>query len=522
MATLDDVAKTGARLGFTPPAGHEDDYLQLLRATDACAAELLRIPDYLTPVDIERFPRKNVHRPTDEENILRGWATKCEIRGEKGGPLEGKTVCFKDTICVAGVPLEFGTSAFEGFVPSVDATVVTRILEHGGTVSGKATCENFSHGPASFSSPRGPVQNPYAHGFSTGGSSSGCGALVGSGEIDLAVGGDQGGSIRIPASLCGIVGLKPTFGLVPYTGVLSSDSGVDHVGPMARSVYETALLLEAIAGYDSVDDRSAWAPLPEAIPRYTKTVLATREKGISGLKIGLLKEGFIHASLDAAVDKSVRAAAEKFKELGATVEEVSVPLHAHTDALCHVLNKFASAGTRSGRQVGRRGLYLNEYWQQLLPWSQEKFDKARYHVTGTSLCSEYGWMAYPTVYGHAQNLSRRLRDEYDALLETYDVILMPTVTQAPRLHVAPDAGPLAWAKATPGIISNTAASNLTGHPSISVPCGFVPPSPDDILKPEDEQIRLPCGMMLMGKMFGEEHLLAVADAWEQANDWKQM
>jgi amidase len=208
-------------------------------------------------------------------------------------------------------------------------------------------------------------------------------------------------SLAQPASLCGIVGLKPTFGLVPYTGVLSSDPGVDHVGPMSKTVYDVrprfvarritlilsqaALLLEAIAGYDGIDDRQLGAPLPANIPKYAAAVLEHRKKGIKGLKIGLLREGFAHKSLDKAVDESVRAAIAKFVELGATVEEVSVPLHAHTDALCHVLNKFASAGTRSGRQVGRRGLYVNCYWDQLLPWTQEKFDKAKYHVTGTAM-----------------------------------------------------------------------------------------------------------------------------------------
>ncbi|GAA6014797.1 hypothetical protein JCM10207_002184 [Rhodosporidiobolus poonsookiae] len=516
-ATLGDVEETGKRLGFLPPAGHEEDYVTLLQATDACAAELLAIPGYTPEVNYARFPRKDVHRPADEDNKLRGWSWKATVKGE-----DASAVCLKDTIALAEVPLCFGTSAFEDYLPSVDATVVTRILENGGTIVGKATCENFSHGPASFSSPHGPVQNPYAHGFSTGGSSSGCGALVGSGEVDMAIGGDQGGSIRIPASLCGIVGLKPTFGLVPYTGVLSSDSGVDHVGPMTQSVLDAAVLLEAIAGYDNIDDRQLGAPLPQNVPKYAEAVLNSRKDGAKGLRIAVLREGFMHKTLDPAVDKSVRAAIAKYEELGAVVEEVSVPLHAHTDALCHVLNKFASAGTRAGRQVGRRGLYLVDYWQKLLPWTQDKFDKAKYHVTGTSMCAEYGWMKYPTVYGHAQNLTRRLRDEYDQLFAKFDVVIMPTVTQAPRRHVAKDAGPLAWARSTPGIISNTAASNLTGHPTITIPCGFVPPSPDDIRSPEDEEIRLPCGMMLMGKMFGEANLLAAADAWEQAYEWKKL
>ncbi|GAA5823414.1 hypothetical protein JCM11251_000626 [Rhodosporidiobolus azoricus] len=522
LASFSDVEAAGRRLGFQPPPEHLEDYQTLLRATDACAAEIMALPDFVPTVDFERFPRQNVHRPADEENKLRGWSWKAMVAGGNDGILAGKTVCLKDTICLADVPLCFGTSAFTDYKPTTDATAVTRVLESGGTIVGKATCENFSHGPASFSSPHGPVQNPYAHGFSTGGSSSGCGALVGSGEVDMAIGGDQGGSIRIPASLCGIVGLKPTFGLVPYTGVLSSDTSVDHIGPMTQTVYDAALLLEAIAGYDSIDDRQLGAPLPTDVPKYSAAVLTARKNGIKGIKIGVLREGFMHKSLDKAVDESVRAAVAKFKQLGAIVEEVSCPLHAHTEALCHITNKFASAGTRIGRQVGRRGHYANDYWGQLLPWTQDKWDKAKYHVSGTAMSAEYGWPAYPTVYGRSMNIIRKMKLDYDALLETYDAIVMPTVTQAPRRHVGPDAGPLAWARATPGIISNTAASNLTGHPTVTIPCGFIPPSPADVKSPDDEQIKLPCGMMLMGKLFGEEKLLSIADAWETNFKWKQL
>lgn len=122
--------------------------------------------------------------------------------------------------------------------------------------------------------------------------------------------------------------------------------------------------------------------------------------------------------------------------------------HVHTEALCHITNKFASAGTRIGRQVSRRGYYANDYWNQLLPWTQDKWDKAKYHVSGTAMSAEYGWQAYPTVYGRSMNIIRKMKLDFDALLEQYGATVMPTVTQAPRRHVAPDAGPLAWAKAT--------------------------------------------------------------------------
>lgn len=141
--------------------------------------------DYFPVPDLQRWPREHVHLPPSEENTLKGWAWKAQIKGTPGGPLTGRTVCFKDTIGIAGVPLLFGTDAFSGYIPSSDATCVTRVLEAGGLLVGKAACENFSHGGASFTSPYGPVENPYAIGFSAGGSSSGCGALIGSGEVDM-------------------------------------------------------------------------------------------------------------------------------------------------------------------------------------------------------------------------------------------------------------------------------------------------------------------------------------------------
>ncbi|KAJ7629505.1 amidase signature domain-containing protein [Mycena polygramma] len=522
MATLSDVSAAAQKLSFAIPPDHGADYLVLLGATDRAVEAIMSYPDYQIPVDLKNYPRKNIHRPLPKDNKLRGWAWKATIEGNAGGILDGKTVCFKDTVCIADVPQLFGTTAVQDFIPVSDASVVTRVLEQGGLIVGKAMCENLSHGPTSHSTPFGPVENSYAKGFSAGGSSSGCGALVGSGEVDLGIGGDQGGSIRIPASHCGLVGLKPTFGLVPYTGVLSSDPAIDTVGPMARTALDAALLLQAVAGYDMIDDRQLGAPLPADMPKYSELLLQSRKDGLNGLRIGLLKEGFECNSSDTAVNEKCQDAIAKLEELGATVEEVSVPLHLLTPQITHIVNKFASSQTRQGRQVSRKGLYINEYWEKLLPWTQDKFEKAKYYVTGTAMCAEYGWSRYPTAYGRAMNLSRRLRDEYDAILSVYDVLMMPTVPQPPRRHAAYDAGPLAWAEAAAGITSNTAASNLTGHPTITFPVGFVPPSPGDVLQPEDSDIKLPCGVMAMGKMFDETTLLNIADAFGQAFDWKSL
>ena len=172
----------------------------------------------------------------------------------------------KDNICLAGVPMMNGASTLEGYVPDVDATVVQRILDAGGTIVGKSVCEYFCFSGGSHTSSSGPVHNPHRQGYSAGGSSSGSAALVAAGEVPMALGGDQGGSIRMPASFCGIYGMKPTHGLVPYTGIMPIELTIDHTGPMTATVEDNALLLEVLAGPDGLDPAPVWRPV-DAISR---------------------------------------------------------------------------------------------------------------------------------------------------------------------------------------------------------------------------------------------------------------
>src|SRR5215467_1887183 len=167
----------------------------------------------------------------------------------------GKRIALKDSICLSGVPMMNGSTILEGYIPEIDATIVTRILDAGGTIAGKAHCEFFCLSGGSHTGAAGPVHNPRRMGHSAGGSSSGSAALVAAGEVDMAIGGDQGGSIRIPASFCGIYGMKPTHGLVPYTGIMPIELTLDHTGPMTASVASNALLLEILAGPDGLDPR---------------------------------------------------------------------------------------------------------------------------------------------------------------------------------------------------------------------------------------------------------------------------
>ena len=252
-----------------------------------------------------RYPRTCGRQPADAENRYNAWSFKTEIKGATSGPLAGKTFAIKDNMCVAGVPMMNGSRVLEGYVPEIDATVVSRILDAGGTIVGKTVCEDLCFSGGSHTSKPLPVRNPKKPTHSAGGSSSGSAVAVATGEADMALGGDQGGSIRMPASWCGIYGLKPTHGLVPYTGIFPIELTLDHCGPMARTTQDVALLLSVIAGPDGMD--------PRQINVHTQDYLQAIGQGAKGLKIAMVKEGFGREDSEKVVDETVRKAAKDRK-----------------------------------------------------------------------------------------------------------------------------------------------------------------------------------------------------------------
>ena len=314
--TITQLRECAEELGMAPT----DEYLEATKRIVGPLVEayqaLDNIPDYVPEVKYARTPG---YRPEQDENPHNAWYVKTAIKGAKRGKLEGKRVAVKDNICVAGVQMMNGASILEGYVPEVDATVVTRILDSGGEIAGKAVCEYYCVSGTSSTSSTGPVHNPHRHGYSAGGSSSGSAALVASGEVEMALGGDQAGSIRIPSSYCGVYGMKGTFGLVPYTGAVSLETTIDHCGPITNSVSNNALLLEVIAGPDGLDSRQA----DVKTARYTRAI----GEEIKGLRVGVVAEGFGHDNSEPDVDAKVRDAAERIAQLGAEVIEISVPMH---------------------------------------------------------------------------------------------------------------------------------------------------------------------------------------------------
>src|SRR5215470_12889471 len=418
-----DLRRAAERLGMSP----SDDYLlaaaEITTPLSAAYAALDAVPDELPPV---KYPRGPMHRPNAEENPHGAWYVKTSIKGAPSGKLAGRRVALKDNVCLAGVPMMVGADLLEGYVPEIDATVVERILDAGGEIAGKAVCEYYCVSGGSHTSATGPVHNPRKPGYSAGGSSSGSAALVAAGEVDMAIGGDQAGSIRIPASHCGIIGLKPTYGLVPYTGIAPLEITLDTCGPITGNVRDNALLLEVIAEPD--------------------------------------------------VDAKVRAAAQRLAGLGAVVDEVSVPMHGglgfaiwaaiRGDAACVTLLEMNGAG------IAHEGLYVTSLLDRAMAW-RSRADEFADTLKIASMFSKYTLDRYGGhYYAKAQNLRRRLRAAYDAALATHDLLLPPTVPMKAPPIPGKDASPQEITRRSWEPTRNTCPFNVTGHPAISIPCGL--------------------------------------------------
>ncbi len=488
------------RLHMQLSTDQAQDYLALMQASFDAYDLIDDLPDEVPPV---RFARGAGHRPGAAENPLNAWYYRAEVQGADGGKLAGRTVALKDNIALAGVPMMNGSTTLEGFVPSYDATVVTRLLEAGATILGKATCEHFCLSGGSHTSDPAPVHNPRRHGYSAGGSSSGSAALVGAGVVDMAIGGDQGGSVRIPSAFCGTYGMKPTHGLVPYTGAMPIEATVDHLGPITANVADNALMLEVIAGADGLDPRQYAPP----VAPYTQAL----ERGVAGLRIGLLSEGFGLANLDPRVADRVREAAARLEGLGARVEEVSVPEHLLAGALwqpigCEGLTAQMMHG--NGMGFNWKGLYDVGLLDAHSAW-RERADDLSPTLKLCMFVGQYGLERYRgRFYAKAQNIARRARAGYDRALERYDLLLLPTVPIVAQPLPAADAPLAEYVARAFEMIGNTAPLDITGHPALSLPCGTVD--------------GLPVGAMLVGRHYAESTIYQAAAAFEASVDWQTL
>jgi amidase len=499
--TLEQLGEVAAELGLTFSQSDLAAHLEALLPSFAAYNLVDRLPDEVPPV---AYPRRPGRRPAPEENPLGAWYVKTEVAGAASGKLAGKRVALKDNICLAGVPMMNGASTLEGYVPDVDATVATRILDAGGTIVGKTVCEYFCFSGGSHTSATGAVHNPHRSGYSAGGSSSGSAAVVAAGEVPMALGGDQGGSIRIPASFCGIYGLKPTHGLVPYTGIMPIELTLDHTGPMTATVEDNALLLEVLAGPDGLDPRQ----YGRAVAKPYREALGG---GAAGLRIAVVEEGFGHPQSLPQVDAVVREAAERFKGLGAVVDTVSIPMHLDGGA---IWLPVAAEGALMQMMLGNgfgfnwQGLYVTSMLDCHSAW-RTRADELSDTLKNTMLLGHLMASRYRGhYYAKAQNLVRRLRRAYDEALSNYDLLLMPTLPIVATPLPDPDAPVGEILQRGFEMLANTAQFDCTHHPAMSLPCGRVD--------------GLPVGMMLVAKMFDEETIYRAAAAFERGVDWQSL
>jgi amidase len=447
-------------------------------------------------------------QPRPDADPLNAWMWKCRIEGAATGLLAGKTVSYKDHIAVAGMPMRFGAFALEGLIADFDATVVTRVLQEGGTIIGKNVMNGLSggFGTGGGIGDYGRPLNPHNHAHVTGGSSSGSGAAVAAGEVDISFGGDQGGSIRIPAAFCGIVGHKPTFGLVSHFGIgFGSDQSIDYTGPMTRTVEDAASALQATAGYDPYDPRQS-RDVPSRVD-----VLSRLADGVAGLRIGVLQEGFNEAEVE--VRDLVMAAVDVLAQAGADISEVSIPEH-------HAIRTVQAALTGEGAlalfKTGFFGAFTRTYYPASVVAAINKLWTAQADMlTPRSklalIAAELSRRNYQgRVYAKAQNVRPTYIKAYDAALANVDVLVMPTcLMTAPKNHT-PDTYLEAVEDNLESMHSrgsrNTLPFNYTGHPALALPVG-------------KSSAGLPVSMQLVGRFFDDPLLMRVAYAYQHSTDW---
>jgi amidase len=468
--------------------------------------EMLRLFDRLDDLPQPVLPLKYRDRdpgcrPTPEEDPYNVFIRKCRVTGADRGRLTGKTVGLKDNICVANVPMTNGSRLIPHYVPDLDATVVERLLDAGATIIGKLNMDDLAFSGTGETSAFGCVRNPCNPDYSAGGSSSGAGAAVAAGAVDIALGVDEGGSGRIPAAWCGVVSIKPTHGLVPTFGITYMDHTTDFICPTARTVRDVALTLDVIAGDDPKDPQ--WVRGSIRTDDYTRNL----GQGIEGLRLGVLSESLDPAIAEPDVIAAVDQAVATLVGLGASSRTVSLPIWRDARA---IWNGFAAhsvaAMIESDLEVPSRGGWCNLGWQ-------EAFGKARRAgsdcfppvlkvliILGKYLRREYGGI----YLSKALNLRFAMREQVNRLFEEFDVLVTPTIPmKAFRLLDHPvSAAEVVRSRAT-SMGQNTYPTNVTGHPSLTVPCGRGSEC-------------LPIGLQLIGQHFGESLLFRVGHTFEQA------
>jgi aspartyl-tRNA(Asn)/glutamyl-tRNA(Gln) amidotransferase subunit A len=421
-------------------------------------------------------------------------ADQRRSRGEGLGPLDGLPVAIKDNMVQRGEPAGCASRILSGFVSPYTATAVERLEAAGAIVIGRTNMDEFAMGSSTEHSTGGPAHNPWCTERSTGGSSGGSAAAVAAGVVPGALGSDTGGSIRQPASFCGVVGLKPTYGRVSRWGLVAYASSLDQIGVIARSAEDAAWLLTAIAGHDPKDSTS----LPEPVPRYADAL----DGEVSGLVLGLPREYFVEEGVDPEVLASVREAVAQLEAAGARVREVSLPHTRHAIATYYLIATAEASSNLArydGVRYGHRAAGADGLTEMYRLTRSEGFgaEVKRRILLGTYVLSAGYYDAY---YRKAQQVRTLLRRDFEEALQGCDLIVTPTSPEVAFPVGSRTDDPLRM------YLSDvyTVSANLAGVPGVSIPCGF--------------QDDLPVGLQLLGRPLEEATLLRAADAFQRRTD----
>lgn len=420
---------------------------------------------------------------------LQPWQLAAEKK-----PLLGIPVAIKDNICTVGLRTSCASRILESYVPPYDATVTRRIREAGGIIIGKTNMDEFAMGSSTETSYFGPTLNPWNRNCVAGGSSGGSAAAVVAKEVPLALGSDTGGSIRCPASFCGAVGLKPTYGMVSRYGLIAYSNSLEQIGPFARNVRDCALLLSVIAGYDPLDSTSAKTEQCD----YTQYL----KNDVKGLRVGIVKE-FFGEGTDSGVERLVRKAASKFSELGADCEEVSLPALRYSLAAYYLI-AMSEASSNLARYDGLRYGYSAEVHD--LEWNHA-FSETRANGFGKEarrriLLGTFALSAgyYDKFFLKALKVAALVRRDFRRMFREFDAALGPTMP-FPAFKIGEKIDdPLSLYKSD----VDTVSINLAGVPAISIPCGL--------------QNGLPVGLQIIAPHFREDTLLGMAYTYEVNTD----
>jgi aspartyl-tRNA(Asn)/glutamyl-tRNA(Gln) amidotransferase subunit A len=404
-------------------------------------------------------------------------------KGEPLGRLAGVTVALKDNLCTKGVPTTCSSRMLQNFKPPYDATVVERLRKEDAIIIGKTNMDEFAMGTSTESSCFGPTRNPWNLDYVPGGSSGGSAAAVAAREVPLALGSDTGGSVRCPASFCSVVGLKPTYGLVSRYGLIAYANSLDQIGPLARDVYDCALLLDVIAGHDSRDSTSFPAPV--------RSHLKSVEEPIDGLRVGVPKE-FFEEGVDPIVSREVRRGIARLEEAGATTMELSLPSLRYALAAYYIVAMSEASSNLArydGVRYGYNNLQPNDDWVSFFSRTRrEGFgpEVRRRIILGTyALSAGY----YNRYYLKALQVRTLIRKDFEEAFKSCDILAGPTMPVLPFKLGEKISDPLALYMCD--IL--TVPANLVGCPAISVPCALVD--------------GLPVGLQMMASFFNEDLLL---------------